>query len=534
MGVFVVVVAIGAGVAYYFAPAAINNIVGINSAQVDGVVNVDLSATDDASSSLMLASDTSVSDVVPVITKTKKIAQKKESITKSVTTTTQVDPSQGQSVNLNVAPTLDSVITVTSSSPSQILPPSIPAPAPCSFPGVASSTITTQKIIFNEIAWMGSPSASTAEWIEIKNISASAIDLSGWELLNTSGKIKIPFSVGDTIAPGGLLLLSRGSGGSVAGGTVSGAKIYSGDLANTGDILVLMDSHCSVSDYLDASHGWSAGNNTTKQTLERDTIGSGWHTSALPGGTPGLENSMGASTAQYAGNAITSDSAGSSCGVSCSNTSSSATDAVLSDNTDILSLPLNVVTPSVTSSPASDDVSGSTSATTTVATVDAPIATTTAVGINHVLIAVVQITGASSSNDLVKLYNPTEGAIDVSGWKLHKKSQTGTDYSLKEFPAGSMIEAGQSFVWANSVGGFSETADANVSSTETLAANNSIAIIDTTGTIIDAVAWGTGSSQYGEGPPYPTSPGAGQALTRRSSNGMMVNTDNNINDFTLQ
>ena len=122
----------------------------------------------------------------------------------------------------------------------------------------------------------------------------------------------------------------------------------------------------------------------------------------------------------------------------------------------------------------------------------------------------------------------------MSGWKLHKKSQTGTDYSLKVFPTGSTIAAGQSFMWANSTNGFSETVGANVSSTETLAADNSVALMDAAGNIIDAVAWGTGTDQYGEGPPYPTSPGANQLLSRRSSGGAMVDTDNNTNDFTLQ
>jgi hypothetical protein len=146
----------------------------------------------------------------------------------------------------------------------------------------------------------------------------------------------------------------------------------------------------------------------------------------------------------------------------------------------------------------------------------------------------VQIAGASSSNDLVKLYNPTSASVDMSGWKLHKKSETGTDYSLKVFPAGSTIAAGQFFSWANATGGFSETAGANVSSTETLSADNSVALMDAAGNIIDAVAWGTGTDQYGEGPPYPTSPGANQLLLRLSSGGTMADTDNNTNDFTLQ
>ena len=145
-----------------------------------------------------------------------------------------------------------------------------------------------------------------------------------------------------------------------------------------------------------------------------------------------------------------------------------------------------------------------------------------------------QIAGASSSNDFVKLYNPTAAAIDVSGWKLHKKSSTGTDYSLKVFPAGSVISAGQSFTWANADDGFSDAVDANVSSTETLAADNSVALMDAAGNIVDAVAWGTGANQYDEGPLYPTSPGANQLLSRRSSDGVMADTGDNSNDFALQ
>ncbi len=155
-------------------------------------------------------------------------------------------------------------------------------------------------------------------------------------------------------------------------------------------------------------------------------------------------------------------------------------------------------------------------------------------GAGHIFIAAIQIAGASSSNDFVKLYDPTGTAIDMSGWRLRKKSQTGAGYSLKPFPAGSTIAAGQMFVWANSAGGFSEMIGANASSAETLAADNSVALMDSAGNVVDAVAWGTGSDQYGEGPPYPTDPAAGQVLVRATSNGAMADTDNNASDFTLQ
>jgi hypothetical protein len=154
--------------------------------------------------------------------------------------------------------------------------------------------------------------------------------------------------------------------------------------------------------------------------------------------------------------------------------------------------------------------------------------------LSHVLIAAVQIAGASSTNDFVKLYNPTGSSVDMSGWKLHKRSNTGTDYSLKVFPTGSVIAAGQYFIWANSTNGFSESISANVSSTETLSADNSVGLLDASGTVIDAVAWGTGTGQYGEGPPYPTDPAANQILTRQLVDGSMVDTSDNANDFILQ
>jgi Lamin Tail Domain len=163
-----------------------------------------------------------------------------------------------------------------------------PAASACAFPKAPASS---HEIIVNEIAWMGSPSssdvtaadASKEEWIELKNISGEDVDLSGWQLSNASGKINIVFDADDTISAGGFFLLARNTSTSLPGDFPS-QKIYSGDLVNTGDVLALQDAQCDVSDFVDASAGWPAGNNTTKQTLERNADGVGWHTSAGGGG----------------------------------------------------------------------------------------------------------------------------------------------------------------------------------------------------------------------------------------------------------
>jgi hypothetical protein len=186
--------------------------------------------------------------------------------------------------------------------------------------------------------------------------------------------------------------------------------------------------------------------------------------------------------------------------------------------------------------------STSTSTSTTISSSSVLVSTTSTVtstipvagAASHLLIAAVQIAGAAASNDLVKIYNPTATTVDVSGWKLHKKSSTGNDAPIREFPTGTSIAPDQYFVWANSADGFAASVGADTSSTQTLAADNSVALLDASGTIVDAVAWGTGTGQYGEGPPYPTDPVANQMLVRQSAGGVMVDTDNNANDFVLQ
>ena len=97
-----------------------------------------------------------------------------------------------------------------------------------------------------------------------------------------------------------------------------------------------------------------------------------------------------------------------------------------------------------------------------------------------------------------------------------------------------MVASGGYFTWANSEAGFADSIAANVSSTETLSADNSVALFDATGATVDQVAWGTGTNQYVEGTAYPTDPTASQVLMRQSANGALVDTDNNASDFAIQ
>ena len=89
-------------------------------------------------------------------------------------------------------------------------------------------------------------------------------------------------------------------------------------------------------------------------------------------------------------------------------------------------------------------------------------------------------------------------------------------------------------MWANSENGFADSVNADASSTETLSADNSVALFDANGSIIDQVAWGTGTNQYVEGSAYPTDPTAGQVLERKVVGGAFVDADDNADDFIVQ
>jgi len=150
----------------------------------------------------------------------------------------------------------------------------------------------------------------------------------------------------------------------------------------------------------------------------------------------------------------------------------------------------------------------------------------------ELLIVEVQI--GPQGNDLVKIYNITEKEIDISGFKLRKRSSTGKEYSLRVFPQGSKILAKGFFVWANSKENFHLKVGANVWSRATLAKDNSVALLDKNNAIIDAVAWGGSKSPFVLGEPFPENPKDFQKLKRKKTKNTYQNTRNNSQDFYLE
>jgi predicted extracellular nuclease len=150
-----------------------------------------------------------------------------------------------------------------------------------------------------------------------------------------------------------------------------------------------------------------------------------------------------------------------------------------------------------------------------------------------IIITEIQIEGESANECFIKIYNPENKEIDISGYKLRKKTSSGTDSSIRVFPKGSFIKSNSFFLWGSSKEkSYPEKIGADVSSIQTLSKNNSIALLNKEGELIDAVSWGEGENAYILGNPL-ENPENGQIIKRKIDNKKYLQTEDNFFDFYL-
>lgn len=120
-------------------------------------------------------------------------------------------------------------------------------------------------VVINEVAWAGSSASAYDEWIELYNTTGSAINLTGWKIVDDAGAQT--YNLSGTIAANGYFLIERQQ----AVTSVTGDVLVSGiSLANTGDTLELQDASGTRVDIVNASGGaWAAGSTTGYYTMER-------------------------------------------------------------------------------------------------------------------------------------------------------------------------------------------------------------------------------------------------------------------------
>ncbi len=144
-------------------------------------------------------------------------------------------------------------------------------------------------VVINEVAWMGTNTSYNDEWIELYNNINNPVNLDNWTLKAVDGKPEIILS--GIIQANGFFLLERTDDNTVS--NITADQIYTGALSNNGEHLQLFDNQNNLIDEVNYADSWVAGDNKTKQTMERTSPALLiWETSKNSEGTPRSKNSV--------------------------------------------------------------------------------------------------------------------------------------------------------------------------------------------------------------------------------------------------
>ncbi len=155
------------------------------------------------------------------------------------------------------------------------------------------------RVVVNELMWMGSVGHTADEWIELRNMTSTSVDLSGWTLSKNTGveTIMLTLPAGASIPAGGYYLVSNYSNEN-ASSSLNVAPNYftaSVDLSNSALQIKLYNGIIEPANLIDtAGNGGTplAGiNSTSKKSMSRNPIpndgtqASNWFTDVSSNGT---------------------------------------------------------------------------------------------------------------------------------------------------------------------------------------------------------------------------------------------------------
>src|SRR3989338_5686141 len=142
-------------------------------------------------------------------------------------------------------------------------------------------------VVLNEIMWSGSNAVPSDEWVELKNNTSSAIDLTNWgiENLGDSATPNINMTSGIIPANGYFLIANNSKDNSVIN-VDPDFETSSMELINTGEQKNLINNKGILVDTANDSGVWFAGDNDVpKKSMSRNSpsgdgsLSSNWHTS---------------------------------------------------------------------------------------------------------------------------------------------------------------------------------------------------------------------------------------------------------------
>lgn len=169
-----------------------------------------------------------------------------------------------------------------------------------------------------------------------------------------------------------------------------------------------------------------------------------------------------------------------------------------------------------------------------------------------VVISQIQVGGSDAKQEFVELYNPTDASIEMSGWRLTKKtSGLGNESNLVASLSGTIPSHGYFLIAHPNYSNPSVVPDAVYSSASYSIADDNTVILyngDVERVVIDKVGFGNGTVADFETAKFGANPVAGGALLRKASQGSTVesmvgeeatggngyDSDNNAGDFVLE
>lgn len=138
------------------------------------------------------------------------------------------------------------------------------------------------------------------------------------------------------------------------------------------------------------------------------------------------------------------------------------------------------------------------------------------------IISAVQIAGDDANDDFIEIYNPSCDDVDISGWKIRKKTASGAESSIKVISGGTTIKAKSYFLWSNS--GFAEKIGADQSTGAILSDNYSVALVSDN-EVVDSITWGSNTNPFSGSFLYPENLEKYQALFRDADNKFSIKTN---------
>jgi len=394
-------------------------------------------------------------------------------------------------------------------------------------------------IVISEFRTQG-PEGSDDDFVEIFNPTTNTtIDIGGWLIraINNTGGIATVY----TIPPGKQLIAGQHfliAGNSYSGKTTSDGTFSGAGIPNDGGVVLTLADETIIIDKVGMSTLAAEGMPLEQlagipdQSYERKpggTNGSCFDSDnnafdfaiIIPSDPQNLNSNLTVCSAATDTPTFTPSNTGNPSDTPTFTQTSTATFTPTTSSS-----PTGTPTATPSGTPANTPTPSPTSVTIDTATITPPAPV-------HLVISEFRTRGPNGADDeFVELYNPTGAAVNIGGWTIKRSTSCGTStYILVSITSGTILQAGQHFLAATTVTGI-PSPDQTFS--PSLADDGGLALVNTTGTVIDEVGMCI-STMFREGTNLlPLSGNANRSYERRiGGSTSCYDLDNNTADFVL-